>query len=150
MGFRGVGFWKKIKALCNTVKQSLPKVFNWANKVYRENKDKLQPYLQKIPGNGIVTTLIDTASDLGEKYAEDHGLNDEATQKMVDKTTQVINDIHNVATNSTSKLDAVNRVNDIFRERTGLNNRYGGQVTSGNDWSNVKSRPYGGIPRTYG
>lgn len=135
MGIKGVGFFKKLKTLAKSIAQPLSKTFDFVNNLYRRTHKYVDPLIKTLPGGEVVTNALHTASDMADNYYRDKAPVSDRTQKLLDNTTQLVNDAVDVTQNYSSPLDRVKRVNDIVRERSGLSNRY--QTSGGDIWDDV-------------
>lgn len=127
---KAAGIWKKIKTVAKTIGNNFSRALNWANEsLLRKNKKYIDPLLKALPGGETVSTVVNKASDLIHDYNEKKG--NKVDTRIGDKIHQGINDVVDVY-KADGALNKVKKVNDIVRERMGLNKTY--ETTPDDEW----------------
>ena len=127
---KAAGIWKKVKTIAKTIGNNFGKALNWVNEnIIRKNKKYIEPLLDKLPGGGLVTQVVNNASDFIHDYNEKKG--NKVDTSVGDKIHQGITDVHDVMKEE-GALARARKINEIARNRMGLNKKY--ETTPDDEW----------------
>ena len=127
---KAAGIWKKIKTVAKTIGNNFGTALNWANEnLLRKNKKYLEPLIKSLPGGDTINTIIDKTSDIIHDYNVKKG--NKVDTRIGDQLHQGINDAVEIY-KADGALNKVKKVNDIVRDRMGLNKTY--ETTPDDEW----------------